>query len=249
MTTLYVETIGKGPPLVMLHGWGWHSGIWKPLLPRLAERYQLFRVDLPGFGKSVPCDLDYTWKNIAALLFQQVPAQSTWLGWSMGGLFAWWIAIHHPEKITRLITVASSPRFISDVEWPGMSLTALQNFYQHLSSDYEKTLYDFLELQLRGAPQNVSLLTELKKTLFTTPASSVALHGGLILLEKTDLRAAVHTISCPVLSIFGSNDTLVPVSVVKKITPLLQQGRCEIIKRAGHIPFLSQPEKFLEFLI
>jgi pimeloyl-[acyl-carrier protein] methyl ester esterase len=45
-----VECVGRGRPLVMLHGWAMHSGLWFPLLPRLIERYRMHLVDLPGHG-------------------------------------------------------------------------------------------------------------------------------------------------------------------------------------------------------
>ena len=54
-------TVGAGPPLVLLHGWGLHAGFFSPLLPALARRYRVHAVDLPGHGRSariVPCTLD-----------------------------------------------------------------------------------------------------------------------------------------------------------------------------------------------
>ena len=50
--SVHVESVGRGRPLVMLHGWAMHSGLWFPLLPRLIERYRMHLVDLPGHGYS-----------------------------------------------------------------------------------------------------------------------------------------------------------------------------------------------------
>ena len=49
---LHVESAGHGPPIVLLHGWAMHSGLWGPLVPRLARRYRVHAVDLPGHGHS-----------------------------------------------------------------------------------------------------------------------------------------------------------------------------------------------------
>ena len=57
--------MGRGPPLVLLHGWAMHSGLWAPLLPRLAERYRVHPVDLPGHGHSAPV-APYTLDAVAA---------------------------------------------------------------------------------------------------------------------------------------------------------------------------------------
>ena len=44
---LYVESSGKGAPLVMLHGWGMHGGIWEDCVPSLAAGWRVIRPDLP----------------------------------------------------------------------------------------------------------------------------------------------------------------------------------------------------------
>src|SRR5213078_1405478 len=50
--SVHVESVGVGRSLVLLHGWGMHSGLWFPLLPRLSNRYRMHLVDLPGHGYS-----------------------------------------------------------------------------------------------------------------------------------------------------------------------------------------------------
>ena len=164
MKNIYLEVVGTGKPLVLIHGWGWHSGIWQPLIPQLAERYQLFLIDLPGCGKSPLTLTEYSFESIANLIFTVVPEQADWLGWSLGGMLAWWVAIHYPHKIKRLITVAASPRFVEDKDWPGMAIPTLEKFSAALQTQYETTLEDFLALQLRGHPDSAALFATLKTT-------------------------------------------------------------------------------------
>ncbi len=244
-TQLNIQIVGKGNPLVMLHGWGWHSGIWTPLIPHLADNFQLFLIDLPGCGKSPLLTADYKIEDIVELLFEVTPKNAAWLGWSLGGMIAWYIAIHHPERISQLITVAASPKFIRAENWPGVSLTTLKNFSALLIENHQKTLLEFLELQLRGAPKNGELFLELEKQISQTTSSTVpALLGGLRLLEELDLRVGVAKSLSPSLHLFGSNDTLVPQSVAKT----LQDDRCKILNRSGHMPFFSQPDEFLKHI-
>lgn len=251
-TALHLQIIGKGHPLIMLHGWGWHSGIWQPLIPQLAEKFQLFLFDLPGMGKSSVLTEDYSIENIAALLLDAAPDNATWLGWSLGGMIAWYIAIHYPERVSRLITVGSSPKFISAENWPGVAPHVLEKFSRLLIADYQQTLQDFLELQLRGAPQRDELLPELKKQIAATSSNHVpALLGGLEILRTLDLRADLNKMQCRSLHMFGSHDTLVPVGVVDQIQTLMSsvQTEYEIFRRAGHMPFLSQAGNFLKKLL
>ncbi len=244
---LHLTVIGKGAPLVLLHGWGWHSGIWSPLVPHLADKFQLFIPDLPGFGKSPDLTKNYTFDEIASNLFEIVPEKAAWLGWSLGGMLAWWVSVNYPERVTQLVTVAAAPKFTGDENWPGVPLSVLNQFSTRLINQYEETLSDFLLLQLRGSSENQALLAELK-TQFS-PMKTTALMGGLRLLCETDLRTDLSRIKIPSLHVFGGMDTLVPASVIASLKPLLVDGQCALIKRAGHIPFLSHTNEFLKLLL
>ena len=50
--SLHVERSGHGPDVVLLHGWAMHGGVFAPLVERLASRFTLYLVDLPGHGYS-----------------------------------------------------------------------------------------------------------------------------------------------------------------------------------------------------
>ncbi|NNJ95044.1 MAG: alpha/beta fold hydrolase, partial [Halobacteria archaeon] len=50
--TLHTKTTGSGPELLLIHGWGLHSGIWDGLMPLLETQLRVTRVDLPGHGRS-----------------------------------------------------------------------------------------------------------------------------------------------------------------------------------------------------
>lgn len=249
MTAPYVKTLGKGPPLILLHGWGWHSAIWQPIIPILSQHFQLFLIDLPGFGKSPFLTKDYTIENISLALLRIVPEKSAWLGWSLGGLIASFVAMTYPERITHLMTVASSPKFVRESHWSGVESAVLEKFSKLLITNQKKTLRDFLELQLRGSPKKNVLFSQLEQEfLQDNPVRLSALLGGLVLLLTTDLRKQLQGIQCPQLHIFGGLDTIVPASITTKILDLAPQSICEVIPRTGHMPFLTHPDKFIELL-
>ena len=88
--SLHVETVGVGPPLVLLHGWALHSGLWQPIVPHLAQHFRLHLVDLPGHGHSATIE-PYTADAIVATLEQFFAGEKkplNLLGWSLGGLVA-----------------------------------------------------------------------------------------------------------------------------------------------------------------
>lgn len=246
MNSLNIETSGKGPPLILLHGWGWHSAIFRPLVSELAEKYQLFLIDLPGFGKSPLITSHYTLAQITECILSQIPQDAVWMGWSLGGLIAMYAAIYHPHRVTQLITISSSPKFISENDWPGMTREALKTFSAALQKDPAKTLREFLQLQLRGSPRASVLYLQLEKELRVSHPA--ALMGGLQLLTETDLRLEMKHIRCPNLHIFGQMDTIVPVKIAECVSRLNKNSRYAVIKRTGHLPFLTHTDEFLRLL-
>ena len=100
----HVETSGSGPDLVLLHGWGLHSGAWAEVLPMLAARFRVHAFDLPGHGHSADVEagpFDEATDRLAA----QVPVGATVCGWSLGGLVAQALACRHPDRVSRLAAV------------------------------------------------------------------------------------------------------------------------------------------------
>src|SRR6476646_11598564 len=73
MSDLHVEVIGQGPPLVLLHGWAMHGGVFAPLVARLRDRYTLHVVDLPGHGLSRESTVPLALAECASAIAENVP--------------------------------------------------------------------------------------------------------------------------------------------------------------------------------
>jgi len=71
--SLHVDVVGNGPPLVLLHGWAMHGGVFAPLVARLRDRFTLHVVDLPGHGLSRDCGVALTLDNVVDALAPHVP--------------------------------------------------------------------------------------------------------------------------------------------------------------------------------
>ena len=103
--SVHVEIVGQGQPLVLIHGWGMHSGVWQALVKRFSKQYMLYLVDLPGHGHSRPIE-PYHLHALADEVAEVIPGVSDVLGWSLGGLVAQRIALNQPDRIRRLIPVS-----------------------------------------------------------------------------------------------------------------------------------------------
>ena len=239
---LYTQTSGAGPDLMMVHGWGLHGGIWKPLLPLLEAHFRVTCVDLPGHGRS-GWQGEETLDAMAGALLSVAPAAAAWLGWSLGGLVAARAALLAPTRVNALIEIASSPCFVRRPGWQSAMLPVLlDTFAAELAEDYARTLNRFLALQVRGSENSAAVLKMLRALmLLQGEPNADALRAGLELLRTTDLRDRLGKITCPVLLLAGERDTLVPVSAMRAAGELFHAAQLQVIDGAGHAPFIAQP--------
>lgn len=245
-TKLYSETLGHGNNIVLLHGWGMHSGVWQAIAKDLAKQFRVTLIDLPGFGHNQIATNHFGLPTIAERLLETAPTNAIWIGWSLGGLIATWITIHFSQRVKRLINIASTPKFIKDENWPGISPDVLKQFANQIIEDYEKTLLRFLALQLHQQSSNRSDLHRLKTILFSRNLPQRdALLAGLKILQETDLRQDLYRVQCPTLQLFGRLDSLIPVSAANLIHNLFPDSQTVIIDGASHVPFISHPKQFL----
>jgi pimeloyl-[acyl-carrier protein] methyl ester esterase len=246
--SLATLTYGEGRSIVLLHGWGMNAGVWMPLLPQLAKRWQVILVELPGHGesKAVEGDID-AW---AGALLDVVPQDAVWLGWSLGAIAALAAATLAPERISALILAGGTPRFTQTPGWEcGMHPDLLESFAGELITSPERTMLRFLGLQVRGADNERETLKELKSAVSQRPqAGTPALRVGLELLLRTDLRARLPGLRVPSLWLYGEKDTLVSAATAHHVRQLQPEARTRVITGAGHAPFLSHPAQCLQAL-
>lgn len=247
---LYIETAGSGRPLVMLHGWGMHGGLFRPLVDALAGRFNVLAVDLPGHGLSSEFAGLADVAAHAGLLLQNIRRITAepfiLLGWSMGGLLAQFMAANFPQHVARLVLVAATPCFVQRDDWEsGIAGATLTRFAGELLADYPTTLSRFLALQFFGADEQRDNLRRARELVFARPAPKPdTLQQGLELLEQADLRELLASIACPTFLINGERDTLVPSVAQRYTAEHLPRGCGVILKGAGHAPFLSHAQLF-----
>ncbi|WP_019217049.1 alpha/beta fold hydrolase [Legionella tunisiensis] len=232
---LHINIQGKGRPLVLFHGWGFDHRIWLQLARLLSNRYCLYLVDLPGFGQSSLM----SWDIFKKQLLQQLPKHFAIAGWSMGGLFATRLAIEESERITYLLNIASSPRFIKEKNWPGVEQAVFDNFFLKLASEPTKIISEFVALQLKDQSFHYSVPPNL---------SLPGLETGLQVLADWDLRQSLYTLTKPTGFIFGRLDAITP-----RMTMAIMQKRYPnfdyvMFDNAAHMPFLSDQDEFIAIL-
>ena len=251
---LYVEQppgeVSGLPPLVLIHGWGMHGGVWQPVVKKLSQYFSIYVVDLPGMGYSPPLDapdIDDFADAVAAVL----PPHADVCGWSLGGMVAMRIAMRHPEKVRRLVVVGTTPKFVNARDWQdGMDATIFRQFAADISSDYQATLLRFLTLQCMRAEDARHTVKQLREVFETRPVpTQSALQHGLDILLNTDLRPQLDQLHKPVLLLHGDRDSLAPLPAAQWLASHLPFGRLRVIAGASHAPFLSHQALFVEGLL
>jgi pimeloyl-[acyl-carrier protein] methyl ester esterase len=292
--SLHVETLGSGAPLVLLHGWGMHGGVWTDVAQQLAEEFCVHVVDLPGHGFSSgkreggrgkgktgahfislassflafdaikgeesgavgdsdsppfplppsPFPLDSMVDELSAAFLTPV----TLCGWSLGGQVALHWAAREPDKVRRLILVASTPCFAEREDWAfGMESAVLEKFAAELEANHAATLRRFIALQLRGSEKERELLAVMRERLFSRGEPDMAaLRAGLNILRDADQRAELADIKQPTLVIAGERDKLTPPEASRYMAQTMPTARLVEVAGAAHAPFLSHPEIFVE---
>jgi pimeloyl-[acyl-carrier protein] methyl ester esterase len=251
--SLHVETVGSGPPLVLLHGWAMHGGIFAPLVAALREQRTLHVVDLPGHGHSRDGGVPLTLEACADAVLDIVP-DAPWCGWSLGGLVALHAAANHPERVPALAMVCATPKFVVADDWPqGMPAEVFHGFAGGLQHDWRATVDRFIALEAFGSDHMREELRMLRDAVLAhgEPSPRV-LAEGLRVLEDSDLRGSLPGLRVPSLWIAGRRDRLVNPQAMRTAADIAPQARFVQVEHAGHAPFLTHAGEvaaaLLEFL-
>ena len=251
-TSLYwqtLETKTSQSDLVLIHGWGMNGAVWQQSAEILSQHYRVHIVDLPGFGHSHQHSFANL-EHLAQQVLAHAPDKATWLGWSLGGLVASHIALHHPERVNGLITVASSPCFAAQKPWRGIQPQVLKAFTSQLVEDFQLTIERFMALQAMGSPSARQDVKILKKAVLSRPIPNQdALLAGLNLLADVDLRQQLNSVAAPTLRLYGRLDGLVPIKVADDVNTLMPASTQHIFQNSSHAPFMTELEGFCQQVI
>jgi len=247
---IHIQSIGHGPNLILLHGWGMHSAVWQPLIKKLSQSFKLYLVDLPGMGFSRPIE-PYHLHAVSEKISEMLPPNADVVGWSLGGQVAMRLALDHAHVLRRLVLVGSTPCFVNKADWDiGMTAETFSGFAANVNADYHKTMSQFLTLQSMGADDARATVKLLRKKFIERPVpSSQVLQKALDILLDTDLRPEIAAIRQPTLLVHGDRDSLAPVQAAHWMMQHLPQGYLRVIAGASHAPFLSNPAQFVDALI
>ena len=257
---LNVETVGDGPPLLLLHGFTGSNRTWQPHLATLAARHRLIAVEMLGHGSSDAPDEPgrYDLINVAAdlvaLLTRLRINQTALLGYSMGGRVALHFALHQPGMVSRLILESATPGLTDQSERAARveSDNALADFVEEAGITAFVDRWESLPLwnSQRSLPELVRVEVR-QQRLANHPVGLANSLRGLGTGVQVPLWDQLATLSLPTLLIAGELDPKFS-GIARRMADLLPAARLEIVAQAGHAVHLEQPAEFdrlvLDFL-
>lgn len=247
---LHVKKTGQGEPLVLLHGWGMHGGLMGDLAESLAQDFEVFQVDLPGHGMSLPLEGGgFEIDAVLDRLSSSLPHEAHWVGWSLGGLLSLSMALRAPDRVRSVALIASSPRFVEESGWSGIPLSLLEQMGRDFVADYGQTLSRFVGLQTFGQEGGRHLAKLILTQLARAPEPDAqSLLNALELLKTLDLRDALSHFSKPLTLILGGRDRLVPAGQIEQLKVLSPALDVRLIESAAHLPFMTHREEVASIL-
>lgn len=181
------------------------------------------------------------------LLAQCLPQTCSIIGWSLGGLVAQLYARRYPQRVTRLMLIASAPKFTAVSRWPhGMQKDVFMDFYRQYMKTPQRTLQKFCALQVLGTGSAKRVLIELTAALSDRQSHNI--QWGLEWLLKIDLRTDKTLDSLPVNLLHGEKDRVLSLLAVRQMANTWKNTRVEKVADAGHAPFISHPDRFLHWI-
>lgn len=249
MQKLQFSKIGKGPNLVLLHGWGSSSKIWQTYINELSSKFQVWCIDLPGHGNNYTVKWDCSTEQGVKMLAQALPQTSVIVGWSLGGLLAQLFTKKFPHRVTDLMLIASAPKFVSSAQWPhGMQQNTFTKFAQRYTKAPQKTLQKFCALQVANTKLIKQDLSVLVDALPSQQRQPEKIQWGLQWLHEVDLRDDTTLGSFPITLWHGENDKVLSIGASKNTVSLWNNTKLERVANAGHAPFVSHPNRFLQWI-
>lgn len=250
--SIFKDITGTGQDVVIIHGGGASHLDMVPIAKKLAPHYRVTNIDLPGTGQSMWDPNIHNIHDLADYTLKELPKKAIYIGWSFGGLIAQSIAARYPARISHLIGIASTPKFIEANDWPGFPQPGYSSIVTSLlkeGNEAKSFLEMFYEYDFEPINPKPPAYYEAKK-IWTQPStlSNEMLLVRMNMVDKTDLRELFKSIKCPIDLILGGEDPNVPKALFAKIKELNPFVKIHEIQESRHAPFWTYPEKFNEIL-
>lgn len=240
---VHYETVGRGKPVILLHGWLGSWGCWLGTMEHLSSRYRTYALDFWGFGESDKRRESYNVADFVLLVDQFMDrlgiSSAPVIGHSMGGTVALNLALERTHRVEKVAVVGSpiegkslnlflklaGTPWIAFLVWnsPGLLRLGIKLFAPWIAANWS----DWYQLLMRDLS---------KMTLESFLWSINSLH-------HTNLQPQLGRLHMPILGVYGRGDKIVDPRQSELLRGL-STARVEMLSASRHFPMLDEPDKF-----
>ncbi|MEV4833619.1 alpha/beta fold hydrolase [Nonomuraea sp. NPDC049486] len=242
---LYTRTAGTGLPVVLLHAFPLSSAMWLAQREGLARACRVITPDLRGFGGSRLGDdepsLDLMADDVARVLDGEGVERAVIGGLSMGGYVTMAFCRRHPDRVLGVILAATKA---SPDAAPARDNR--ERIAQAVLADGSGVLVEEVLPGLIGTTtkqRRAMVFGRVKGLVQSAPPKAVA-WAQRAMAARPDSLDTLAALKVPALVLVGDEDELAPPADARAMAGAVQDGRLEIISKAGHLIAVEQPEAF-----
>lgn len=232
---ILVRDVGEGPPILLANGLGAHTAMWH-VLERALEGFRLLEFDAPGTGRSAtplkPRGMSGLARVAAGVLDLAGVERADVLGYSMGGLLAQQLAVDAPERVRRLVLVATTCG-VGSVPADLKAMFNLMTPLRFMSPRfYERTIGSLAGGRARDDEAWVAAHGEQRLLYAPTLRGYV---GQIVSMSGWSSLPKLSRISHPTLVVAGDDDPLSPPANALMLASRLPNARLLLAPTEGHL--------------
>ena len=241
---LHYELYGKGDPVIFAHAFLDNCSVWKAEVDVLAQTHTVILYDHRGHGKSDKPRGDYSVQTLANDLNGLISAMNldrvALVGNSIGGMTVLTLALNHPNKVSRLVLVCTTPRLVIQLPVIGSILGWLCSFFPY------RVFARTIQWSKIYRPSQEATNQALERAMQVPRHAAYACWRRLF--TNYDIRNQISKIEVPTLIVAGEKDWSIPIRTSRFMNKHIVGSRLEVISQCGHLPMIEKPEEFNKIL-
>lgn len=231
-----------GPALVLLHALGTNLRLWDEVVAGLPG-HRILRLDMRGHGLSdappAPYAMGALIHDVERLMEHFALRDAVVVGLSIGGLIAQGLATKRMDLVRAMVLSNTAARIGFAAQWQARIDAVRAGGLQAIA---DATMERWFGRGWRDLPQ----MPACRAMLLATPAEGWI--GGASAIAGTDFYTPTAALTLPTLAIAGALDGSTPPDLVKETADLILGSRFALIRRAGHLPMVEQPQAYIGHL-
>lgn len=232
-----------GPVVVFSNSLGTDLRLWEPILPLLPAGLRIIRYDMRGHGQSdvppAPYAMGALVSDIEALLDHLEVKECFFVGLSIGGMIAQGLAVKRLDLVRALVLSNTAAKIGQPSLWEDRIAGVRAGGVAALT---DAIMERWFSRKFLSDPR----LPYWRDMVLATPDEGYI--GCCAAIAGTDFYTPTSGLRLPTLGIAGSEDSSTPPDLVRETVDLIPGSRFVLLRQAGHLPHVEQPDAYAEAL-